>query len=468
MQNNRKLFFTFALLSDIILIIVSFYFVRFATGTLNSVFLPYENFALLISLIILWIYSSLSTNLYEGMRSESFAAEAVLIFKNVSIQFAASIVISFFLKEHVYARLFVLLYNSLLLLLLFSEKFVLRRMMIYLRKKGRNLRNLLIIGAGKTGMNVYAAYKNNIVLGYNTLGFLDDETKPYLNGEYLGKINEIEKVIMNYHVDNVLITLPEFKKDEIDKVIQTCKMHSIKIRKIPEYFSSISGAADLSRLMIEKFPMITVSGEKLNEFSWKIIKEICDVLISLVFLIVIASWLFPLIGLIIKLTSKGPVIFKQERWGKDDKSFILYKFRTMYEEPERTNMDTDSLRTMKGDPRITTFGKFLRKMSLDETPQFWNVLKGDMAVVGPRPLPSPMNVESANKIDLYVLRHIVKPGLTGWAQVNGYRGGISIKKHIQERFQYDLWYIENWSFWLDVEIIFLTIIRTLKGDPNAY
>jgi Undecaprenyl-phosphate glucose phosphotransferase len=468
MQKNRKLFYTFSLLSDIILLIASFYCVSFTTGVTSTLLLPYKYSVLLLSLIIIWIYSSISTNLYEGIRSKSFAPEAVSIFKNVLIQAAASIVVSFFLSKHVYPRSFVLMYSGFLLLLLFSEKLILRRMMIQLRKRGRNLRNVLIIGAGKIGMNVYGAYKKNIELGYNVVGFLDNEPRPYLNGEYLGKVSDIEKVIGIHEIDNVLITLPEFKTEEIEQVIRTCEMHSIKIKRIPQYFSNVTGNGSIAGLTFERFPMITIGGERLNELSWRTIKRICDVAISLLFFAAAAWWLFPLIAAVIKLTSRGPVIFKQERWGKDNNKFKLYKFRTMYDNHTQINIDTESLRTLKDDPRITPFGRFLRKTSLDETPQFWNVLKGDMALVGPRPLPGPLNLESINKVDLYALRHVVKPGLTGWAQVNGFRGGISISMHLHERLKYDLWYIENWSFWLDVEIIFLTIVRTLKGDPNAY
>jgi putative colanic acid biosynthesis UDP-glucose lipid carrier transferase len=178
--------------------------------------------------------------------------------------------------------------------------------------------------------------------------------------------------------------------------------------------------------------------------------------------------LFPLIGILIKLDSKGPILFKQERWGKNNKKFNVYKFRSMTIKSRDTDKKGRYIQARKGDPRITRVGRLLRKSNLDELPQFINVLKGEMSIVGPRPHPIPLNLESKDKVRYYMLRHLVKSGITGWAQVNGLRGEIRSTEEMQKRVDYDLWYIENWSFYLDMQIIASTVFKMFKGDPNAY
>jgi putative colanic acid biosynthesis UDP-glucose lipid carrier transferase len=176
----------------------------------------------------------------------------------------------------------------------------------------------------------------------------------------------------------------------------------------------------------------------------------------------------PLVAFIIKLTSKGPVFFKQERWGLNNKMIVCYKFRTMYSGSPETNLDGSFIQATKNDKRITPLGKFLREWNIDEFPQFWNVLRGNMSVVGPRPHVTPLNLASVESVDRYLLRHLVKPGITGWAQVNGSRGGTSQPGAMQRRVNYDLYYIHKWTFWLDCQIILQTIINIIKGDDNAY
>ena len=182
----------------------------------------------------------------------------------------------------------------------------------------------------------------------------------------------------------------------------------------------------------------------------------------------IASWLFPIIAIIIKLGSKGPVFYKQKRWGLNNTHIDVYKFRTMFYKVETFTPDGKFIQTEEHDSRVTPFGKFLRKTSIDEFPQFYNVLKGDMSVVGPRPHSIPHNLESLNFVVSYTLRHIIKPGITGWAQVNGYRGITKNHFEMQNRVNYDLYYIRKWNFWLDCQIVLQTIFNLLKGDDNVY
>lgn len=197
-------------------------------------------------------------------------------------------------------------------------------------------------------------------------------------------------------------------------------------------------------------------------------KKVLDIVITLILFVTVFSWLFPLIILIIKITSKGPVFFKQERTGLNGQSIFCYKFRTMTEGCISVDTNGKFLQAVKNDPRITKVGRILRRTSLDELPQFWNVLKGDMSIVGPRPHPKELNEESDPIIENYHLRSSVKPGITGWAQIKGYRGATHEISLMQERINYDIWYIKNWNILLDMKIIALTGYTVLTGDENAY
>ena len=201
----------------------------------------------------------------------------------------------------------------------------------------------------------------------------------------------------------------------------------------------------------------------LDKWENQFFKNLFDVLFSLLFLIIVGWWLLPIIWILVRMSSNGPVIYKQERWGLNNKPIVCYKFRTMY--TDKTPLSFEQ--TSRNDPRITPLGKFLRKFSLDELPQFWNVLKGDMSVVGPRPHPTPMNIASMETVNNYLKRHIIKPGITGWAQINGCRGEVRTHHEMEQRVNFDLYYIHRWSFTLDLQIILQTIIKMLR-DQGAY
>jgi putative colanic acid biosynthesis UDP-glucose lipid carrier transferase len=467
MISNRKILLILRILSDIVLIISGFFYVGSLIEYNSPVSFKNNHWFLLICLVAVWYFSTRSTGLYKDSHSRTFSYELVILIKNIIIQILAAIVILFFSGEFIFSRSFILLYAGLVFLLISTEKYIVRKILIHLRKKGRNLRNVLIIGAGEIGMDFYKAIKNNIRLGYNVIGFLDDEKKAYLNGEYLGKVEDLNFIIKDKPVDSVIIALPVSAERKIKEVIRICGVYAKRVKIIPDYFRFFA-SNNLS--IIEKFPVLSFREEKLNEIHYIAIKRIFDILVSLAFILAVSWWLFPLIAICIKLDSPGPVLFKQERWGKDDKKFFTYKFRSMVYPNSDTDKKGNYIQTVRDDPRITSLGRILRKASLDELPQFWNVLKGEMTIVGPRPHPTPLNIESRNKIEHYTFRHLVKPGITGWAQVNGFRGDTkgNGSGSMKERIEHDLWYIENWSFWLDIEIILLTIIQILKGDPNAF
>ena len=295
---------------------------------------------------------------------------------------------------------------------------------------------------------------------------MDDQQKSFLNGKYLGKLSDLDFVLDNQRVDDVIIALPNYATEKLEEVISTCEKHTTRVKIIPDYFKFTSYKYSIT--MFDRFPIISVRNDKINEFHCRLIKRAFDTTFSLLLFIFVFSWLWPIIAIIIKLTSPGPVFYIQERWGRNNVKIRAYKFRSMVASSCEVDKNGKFQQTKKNDPRVTGIGKILRKTNLDELPQFWNVLKGEMSVVGPRPHPTPLNIESKDKVHLYMLRHLVKPGITGWAQVNGFRGETEDIVKMQKRIDHDIWYIENWSFSLDIQIILLTVWRMFKGDPHAY
>jgi putative colanic acid biosynthesis UDP-glucose lipid carrier transferase len=328
------------------------------------------------------------------------------------------------------------------------------------------LRKVLIVGTGPTGLNFYQDYVESRNYGYKLTGFVDDERKQSLNGHYLGKTSEIEDVITKHELDDIIVTLPMTSQSQIGNIISIGEKHGKRIRIIPDYHSF--GVVNMHVDKLGALSMITHRASPLDFADNKIYKRIFDIAFSFCVIVLIFPWLFPIIGLIIKLTSKGPIFFKQERWGINNRTITCYKFRSMVSYCKDVDENGKYLQASKNDKRITPIGRFLRKSNLDELPQFINVLLGSMSIVGPRPHPIPLNLESKDTVERYMMRHWIKPGITGWAQVNGYRGETKNPNLMKLRVQYDLWYMENWTFWLDLQIIMQTLVNIVKGEKNAY
>ena len=328
------------------------------------------------------------------------------------------------------------------------------------------MRKVLIIGAGHSGIDFYKQYITNRHYGLQLTGFLDDETQPTLNGHYLGKTSEIENVIAKHELDEIVVALPMTKQTQIRDIVMIAERQGKRVRIIPDY--QIYGDGKMHVDNLGNLSIITLRSLPLDIVDNKIYKRAFDIVFSSLVILLIMSWLLPIIALVIKLTTKGPVFFKQERWGLNNKIIVCWKFRSM----QKTTVDTDEngnyQQACKNDPRVTKTGKFLRKTNLDELPQFFNVLMGSMSVVGPRPHPVPLNIASKESVDNYMMRHWVKPGITGWAQVNGFRGETREPHLMKERVRHDIWYLENWTFWLDLQIIVQTIVNMVKGEKNAF
>lgn len=454
------------MVADIILLSIAFLFSLMQSHKLWPIHIFTLDYSFLFILIFIWLISARIINLYDEFRARNFSFELINLIKNILVQAFSSIVFIFMVGGILFSRMFVLRYSLMLLILVGTEKYLFRALLVNSRKKGRNLRNILIIGAGEVGQKFFETIHDNPNFGYSLLGFVDDEKKNFLNGKYLGTIENLESVFGRMQIDDVIIALPNYAEDKIQNVISFCENHTVRVRIIPDYFKFFSQKYSAS--MFGSFPIISVRDDKLNEFPWRLLKRAFDTIFTLILFILIFSWFWPLIALVIKLDSKGPVFFRQERWGRNNKMFFVFKFRSMRSDSTDVDKEGKYLQACKNDPRITRIGRILRKTNMDELPQFLNVLKGEMSIVGPRPHPIPLNLESKNNIKHYMLRHMAKPGITGWAQVNGYRGETKDPSLMLRRIEHDLWYIENWSFWLDIEIIYLTVWTMLTGDRNAY
>jgi putative colanic acid biosynthesis UDP-glucose lipid carrier transferase len=419
-----------------------------------------------MGLNFVWLFFANVIGFYEDTDARYFAYQFVNILKNVFVQGFTAIIFIFLIKEDLFTRNFIIYYSVILIFLIGIRIIVFKIIIISLRKSGKGIRNLLIIGAGEVASNFLTVVQKNPEFGYDFIGFLDDKSVPTISGNILGGIDSLEKVITEKKIDEVVIAIPDYATSLLDGIIKICNKTAVRTHIIPDYFRFLSKKFKIS--MIGNFPLISVRSEPLEEIHWKVLKRIFDVVFSLIFIVLIYSWLFPVIAFFLKKDSKGPVIFKQDRIGVKNKKFICYKFRTLYTEKKENERFVP---VIKDDPRITRFGNILRKSNLDELPQFINVLKGEMSVVGPRPHAIPYNDKYKMIVEEIKLRHNVKPGITGWAQVHGLRGDTFSEeentKRTIKRIEHDIWYIENWSFWLDIQIIILTIWQMIKGDTKA-
>ncbi|MDP3831754.1 MAG: undecaprenyl-phosphate glucose phosphotransferase, partial [Ignavibacteriaceae bacterium] len=421
-------------------------------------------FILLLMLNIVWYFSSAIIRFYDesGLRYLSF--QFINIAKNSFIQLMVSVVFIFIAKEDLFTRNFIVFYSIGIFFLVSMRTVLFRKFLSSLRSKGKNLRNTIIIGAGEIGNNFSKLLNDNPDFGLQFLGFVDDDNS-INKSMLLGNTGELSSILTNNKIDEVIIALPAYASDKLNEVIKICNTNAVRTHIIPDYFKFISKKFQLN--MMGNFPIITVRQEPLDEFQWRFIKRSFDLFFAIAILIFICSWLFPLIILLIKTSSKGPAIFVQDRIGKNNKIFKCYKFRTMY-----INSDKKSfVPTTKDDLRVTGIGKFLRKSNMDELPQIFNVLFGDMSFVGPRPHPIAFNNAYTELYDEIKLRHLVRPGITGWAQVHGLRGDVLDEEEQRirtiKRIEHDIWYIENWTFSLDLQIILLTVWQMIKADTKG-
>jgi putative colanic acid biosynthesis UDP-glucose lipid carrier transferase len=320
----------------------------------------------------------------------------------------------------------------------------------------------VIVGTGPAAMALHQTLNANEDMGTKFMGFFDDNADPLspYNSKLKGGVEDLKEYCLQHSIDEIYYTLPLNDREQIEELTEFADNNFVYFRIVPDFSAIVQ--KDVNMYFYHNIPMISVRKEPLEIASNRVMKRLFDVAFSLAVILFIFPVVIPVIALLIKLESKGPVFFKQLRPGKKNRLFVCYKFRTM-----RVNTQTE-LQATKNDPRITRIGAFLRKTSLDELPQFFNVLFGDMSVVGPRPNLVSQLDQYSKVISKYKMRHFVTPGITGYAQVSGFRGETKELKLMEKRIEYDVRYMENWSFMMDMKIIFLTVWNMVKGEKNAY
>ncbi|HSP89088.1 MAG TPA: undecaprenyl-phosphate glucose phosphotransferase [Ignavibacteriaceae bacterium] len=460
---NRRSIYFLRLLTDLILLNIAFIAAAVLAQSYDILMDRNRMFILLAGLNFAWYFYASVTNFYDDFAAKLFVFQLVNIGKSIIVQILISIIFIFAVKEDLFTRNFIIYYSLLLFFLVSLRSIIFRKVLKKLRQKGINLRRILILGTGEVAKNFRQLIKQNPDFGYRVVGFLGNNDES--NNEFLGGYPKLEEILLSKNVDEIVLALPQEDNFLMDEIVKTCNRNAIRTHIIPDYFRFVSNRFHIS--MIGNFPIITSRNEPLEEVQWRAVKRIFDFLFSLLISVLLLSLLFPIVALFTKLSSRGPVFFVQERIGAKNKKFKCYKFRTLKEEKTQTGFQP----VIENDKRVTPIGKFLRKTNIDELPQFINVLKGDMSIVGPRPYPIPYDNRYGKIFEEIKLRHNVKPGITGWAQIHGLRGDViddeENKKLITKRIEYDLWYIENWNFWLDIQIVLLTIVQTLSGKSRS-
>lgn len=467
--SNRTSYYSIQVMADVAIICIAFlaaltYGSAHRITTFNLI-----DAGFLLFLLSGWYVTSRYYQLYALSSPNTRIKEVFNSINCIIVQVMLIILFIFAFKEDVYYRRFAIIHGSILLLFIPLSKIFIKRLFFFLYGRGFLRKKAIVIGDGATGRSFYRYLQQNQLHGYDVIRYINGRMITRANGAAIEKINNI--VISNGHIsqiDEVFITESDNKEYNVKYISEVLSSYAVRLRIVPSLAVRDDMSTGAHVTMLGYFPLISLRKEPLEDSYNQLVKRIFDVAFSLFILISICSWLFPIIAICIKLNSKGPVFFRQERWGKRNRRFTCYKFRSMYVNRCDHDQGGKFKQAQKDDDRITPIGRFLRKTNLDEFPQFFNVLEGSMSVVGPRPHASLMNKESVETISKYLMRHQAKPGITGWAQVNGLRGESGQVSLLQARVAHDVWYIENWTFLLDLKIIFMTFWNMIVGDKNAY
>ncbi|TBX71237.1 undecaprenyl-phosphate glucose phosphotransferase [Flavobacterium silvisoli] len=420
--------------------------------------LKLNQFYYLVYQSLTWVVIAIIVKYYEVFRFTTPVEIITKLVKQFSIFLLMVIAFFPFVKTAIFSGKAVAFFISISFTVILAFKYFL---FFYLKKyrisTGSNFRNAVIIGYTPEAIRLKEVFENRRDYGYRFYGYFSDKKQ---NPEILGKVEELKKYVIENKIDEIYCSLNEISNEKLKDLVEFADENKKTIKFIPDTKEIFS--KNLKIDYYELFPVLSLQKTQLHNPFIKGVKRVFDVLFSLLVIIFVLSWLIPILAVLIKLESKGPVFFKQGRPGLDEKEFFCYKFRSM-----QVNGNTEK-EASKNDPRVTKMGKFMRKTSIDELPQFFNVLFGDMSVVGPRPHLWSQNKAYASRIKKYMVRHYVKPGVTGLAQVKGFRGEIETDEDMINRIKFDVFYIENWSLIMDIKIIVQTVINIFKGEEKAY
>lgn len=467
-RDNQKIFNRLLVLLDAIVVAVSYFLAWFiylggsvvemapGTGKLADEIYFSALFAIVPGFLLLYNFF----DLYTPKRTARQKYEVFNIMRADTVGLIAIMVVLYVIKLQDFSRGMMFLFYGINLISECVMRKCVRAWLRYFRKKGYNIKHILLVGYSRAAESYIERIKENPEWGYEVTGILDDHiplgTK-FRGIEVLGEVDELVSMIEENDFDEIGITLSLEDYDRLEEIVNLCEKSGVHTKFIPDYNRVIPSSPYLEDL--EGLAVVNIRRVPLTNTGNMVIKRAIDIFGALVAIILFSPFML-ISAILIKLTSKGPLIFKQERVGLHNKTFWMYKFRTMKVQDDK---EEKKGWTTKNDPRVTAIGRILRKTSMDETPQFFNVLKGDMSLIGPRPERPHFVEKFKEEIPRYMIKHQVRPGVTGWAQVNGYRGDTSIRKRVE----YDLYYIENWSLGFDAKILFLTFFKGIV-NKNAY
>ncbi len=368
----------------------------------------------------------------------------------------------FFSREYVVSRWYIIITLLSFGLGLFLNRFLYLGINKYFKNRHPFIKRVVILGYNETAKKL-ARYIEEDGINTELVGYIEDQNNLHELSHYpiISDINNALQVSKDNRIEEIYSTITPEQNKDIYTLMYEAEKEFIRFKIVPNLSKFINQAVHVD--YYRDLPILSLRSEPLVDVGNRLKKRIVDVIISTLVILFILSWMIPLLGLLIYLESRGPIFFFQKRTGKNNKEFFCMKFRSM-----QANSESELKQATKADVRVTRIGKFIRKTSLDEFPQFLNVFKGEMSVVGPRPHMLKHTNDFSKTVDQYMIRQFLKPGITGWAQINGLRGEITSPDQIKSRVNKDLWYLENWTLWLDIQILFLTIYQVFKGDKNAF
>lgn len=466
-KDNQKVLNRLHLIMDALITAVSYvlaYYIRFyimKPGPQQGDLSTGDYLSVLMFLVPLYMFLYYYGNVYTPKRTVRKRYEIFEIVKSNVLGLAIFILgLYIIMREINFSRLMLGMFLLLNIFFTSCSRILLRKSLQTMRSKGYNLKHILLVGYSRAAEEYILRIQDNPQWGYVVCGILDDHVPrgtTFKGVKVLGAIGNLQYILPENKLDEIAITLALKDYENLEKIVAICEKSGVHTKFIPDYNSMIPTHPYTEDLM--GLPVINIRYVPLSNTANMMIKRVVDV-VGALFGILLTSPIMLLAAVLVKCSSPGPVIFKQERVGLHNKPFFMYKFRSM--ELQAPGEEKKAW-TVKNDPRVTPVGKFLRRTSLDELPQLFNILRGDMSLVGPRP-ERPLFVEKfREEIPRYMVKHQVRPGLTGWAQVNGYRGDTSIRKRID----HDIFYIENWTLGMDIKIIFMTFLTGFV-NKNAY
>ncbi len=449
-KENQRLLNYINVVSDAFVILLSLplaFLVRFYVLQSGVISVPLADYlGTSLPLALLYIFTFGAFGLYRSFRGVPLIRELSRLWIACLLDLALVFSYLFLTHSDDYSRLAMAFFFVISLCVLSLKRWILRRILRKMRAKGYNLKHVIILGSGHLANSYLNAIRRDPELGFHAVGYVDNAPTKRGDGlKYLGSFNQLEQILEKYQPDEVVSAIRMEDYSKTPGIIADCEKAGTKLSIIPYYADYISSTPQFDE--IGGIPLLNIRRVPLDNLANAAIKRGMDIIVSaLLILLTSPIMLFCAIG--VYLSSPGPILFKQERVGRNKKNFNMYKFRSM-----RVNDSQQTGWSRSSDSRKTKFGAFLRKFSLDEFPQFFNVLKGDMSLVGPRP-EVPFYVERFKEdVPLYMVKHQVRPGITGWAQVHGYRGDTSIKGRIE----HDIYYIEHWNLLLDIKILLMTV-----------